>query len=161
MTIKELRKELQLTQTQVSEIVNIPLRTYKLYENDPNKIGTMKYNHILSKLEELSFIDEEHGVLSLDKIEEVVEKVLDNYDVNFCYLFGSYAKGTANEKSDIDLLIDTKVTGLEYFGLIEELRESLKKVVELLNIDQLHDNKVLMTEILKYGIKIYDRKEEW
>ena len=160
MTIKELRKELQLTQTQVSEIVNIPLRTYKLYENDPNKIGTMKYNHILSKLEELSFIDEEHGVLSLDKIEEVVEKVLDNYDVNFCYLFGSYAKGTANEKSDIDLLIDTKVTGLEYFGLIEELRESLKKVVELLNIDQLHDNKVLMTEILKYGIKIYDRKEE-
>ena len=161
MTIKELRKELQLTQIQVSEIVNVPLRTYKLYENDPNKIGSMKYNHILSKLEELCFIDEEHGILSLDKIKEIIKIVLDKYDVNFCYLFGSYAKGTATEKSDIDLLIDTKVTGLEYFGLIEDLRESLKKVVELLNIDQLYNNKVLMTEILKYGIKIYDRKEGW
>ena len=73
MTIKELRKELQLTQIQVSEIVNVPLRTYKLYENDPNKIGSMKYNHILSKLQELSFIDEEHGVLSLDKIKEIIK----------------------------------------------------------------------------------------
>ena len=46
MTIKELRKELQLTQIQVSEIVNVPLRTYKLYENDPNKIGSMKYKPV-------------------------------------------------------------------------------------------------------------------
>lgn len=161
MTIKELRKELKLTQAQVAEIVNVSLRTYKIYENDPNKKNTIKYNYILTKLEELNYVDEEHGILKLDKIIKVVGKVLDNYDVNFCYLFGSYAKGTANEKSDIDLLVDTNTTGLQYFGLIEDLRKTLKKVVELLNIKQLCNNEVLMTEILKYGIKIYDRKKEW
>ena len=36
-------------------------------------------------------------------------------------------KNKAKPSSDIDLLIDTKVTGLDYFGLIEELRQALHK----------------------------------
>ena len=54
MTIKELRTSMNLTQVQVSKITNIPLRTYKLYENDESKVGTIKYNYIINKLERLT-----------------------------------------------------------------------------------------------------------
>ena len=70
-------------------------------------------------------------------------------------MFGSYAKGKANEQSDVDLLISTNVTGLEFFGLIEELREKLHKKVDLLDDRQLINNLDLLREILKDGIKIY------
>ena len=75
--------------------------------------------------------------------------------MDFCYLFGSYAKDTANESSDIDLLISTELTGLEFFGMVEELREALHKKVDVLNVSQLKDNIELTKEILKDGIKIY------
>ena len=70
-------------------------------------------------------------------------------------LLGSYAKDTANESSDIDLLISTELTGLEFFGMVEELREALHKKVDVLNVSQLKDNIELTKEILKDGIKIY------
>lgn len=86
---------------------------------------------------------------------KVCNLVFSSYEVNFCYLFGSYAKGKANETSDIDLLISSNVTGVKFFGLIEELREQLKKKVDLLDILQLNNNQTLLQEILKDGIKIY------
>ena len=70
-------------------------------------------------------------------------------------LFGSYAKDKANEKSDVDLLISTKTSGLKFYGLVERLREELKKKVDLLNVNQLENNTTLLNEILKEGIKIY------
>ena len=36
-SIKELRNQIGLTQSEVSDITGIPIRTYKNYENDPNK----------------------------------------------------------------------------------------------------------------------------
>ena len=78
-----------------------------------------------------------------------------NYDIEYCYLFGSYAKGKASNISDVDLFVSTSVTGLRYFGLIEQLRERLKKKVDLLNFNQIKDNTEVLNEILKDGIKIY------
>ena len=39
------------------------------------------------------------------KIEEIISKIIRNYDPDKIILFGSYAKGTANEDSDLDLII--------------------------------------------------------
>ena len=78
-----------------------------------------------------------------------------HYEVKFCYLFGSYAKGKETPVSDVDLLISTDVKGLKFYGLVEELRVALKKKVDVLDINQLKDNLELTEEILKDGIKIY------
>ena len=110
---------------------------------------------MMDKLSEYGFIDEEHGVLTLDQIKNTCINVFKNYEVDFCYLFGSYSKCKANEKSDVDLLISTNVTGIKFFGLVEELRENLKKKVDLVDIHQLNNNETLIKEILKDGIKIY------
>ena len=155
VTIKELRKSLGLTQKEVAQIVKIPLRTYKNYENDSDKMISIKYEYIQKTLEEYGRIDEEKGVLTLERIKNVIHSVLKNYEIEYCYLFGSYAKNSANEKSDVDLLISTKISGLEFFGLVEELRNTLKKKIDLLTLDQLKDNQALLNEILKDGIKLY------
>ena len=155
MTLKELRIEKGLTQSQCANFLGIPLRTYSRYENDENKKNNIKYQFMMDKLSEYGFIDEEHGVLTLDQIKNTCINVFKNYEVDFCYLFGSYSKCKANEKSDVDLLISTNLTGIKFFGLVEELRENLKKKVDLVDIHQLNNNETLIKEILKDGIKIY------
>ena len=123
MTLKELRVSKELTQKEVASIIGISLRSYKEYENDSSKVNTLKYKYIYNELSKIGYIDEEHWLLKIDDIKKIVSEVLSNYDVDYCYLFGSYAKNKANELSDVDLLISTKITGLSYFGLIEELKQ--------------------------------------
>ena len=155
MNLKELRKEKKMTQQQVADLVGISLRSYKSYENEEGKIGSIKYNYIIEQLLKINFIDEEHGVLELADIIKKCAVVFAQYDVNFCYLFGSYAKGKATPSSDVDLLISANVTGLNFYGLVEELRTALRKKVDVLDINQLKDNLQLTQEIFKDGIKIY------
>ena len=155
MTLKELRAEKQLTQQQVADLVGISLRSYISYENDVKKAGTFKYKYIVEKLEEINPIDEEHGILEMEFIKRKCATVFKNYEVNFCYLFGSYAKDKATGTSDVDLLISTNVRGLKFYGLVEEIRSALHKKVDVLDLNQLRDNFELTKEILQDGIKIY------
>ena len=155
--IKELRKEKKLTQQQVAEMLGISLRSYKSYENDADKAGTLKYNYILDKLKAINPIDEENGILELEYIKEKCERVFAEYPIHYCVLFGSYAKGIAVETSDVDLLVSSDVRGLKFYGMVEKLRTTLHKKVDVLSLDQLKDNLELTDEILKDGIRIYGR----
>ncbi len=155
MNLKELRNEKKLTQQQVADLMGISLRSYKSYENDAEKDSTIKYNYIFEKLSAINPIDEEHGILEIEDIKEKCEEIFIKYDVQFCYLFGSYAKSMAKPTSDIDLLISSNTKGLQFYGLVEELRVALNKKIDALDINQLKDNIQLTQEILKDGIKIY------
>ena len=155
MNLKEIRINKKLTQNEAANILSVSVRSYKDYENKIEKTNTFKYKYLCEKLSTYNLIDEEHGVLSLEDIKEVINKVFSKYDINFCYLFGSYAKKTAGPQSDIDLLIDSNITGLNFYGLVEELRLALSKKIDLLKINQLENNQQLLKEIMKDGIKIY------
>lgn len=153
--LKDLRTEKKMTQQQVADLAGISLRSYKSYENEPEKEGTIKYNYIVELLGKTNVIDEENGILLQDDIIEKCKKVFENKKVNYCYLFGSYAKGKATETSDVDLLISTDIKGLKFYGLVEEIRNALHKKVDVLDVNQLKDNIALVEEILKDGVKIY------
>ena len=153
--LKQLRISKNLTQQMAAERMGISLRSYVSYENDKDKTNSIKYRFMLKELESINPVDEEHGLLSIDEIKKVCQKVFVKYKVNYCILFGSYAKGKATETSDIDLLISTEVTGLKFFGLAEQLREELHKKVDLLDRRQLAHNEELLDDILKEGIRIY------
>ena len=155
VNLKELRIEKKMTQQEVADLVGISLRSYKSYENDEEKQGTIKYNYIVEKLSKINQIDEETGILELEDIVRKCSKVFERYEVNFCYLFGSYAKGKASPVSDVDLLISTNVRGLKFYGLVEEIRTELHKKVDILDMSQLKENIDLTEEIFKDGIKIY------
>jgi len=156
MTLKEARLLNNLTQKDAAALLTISLRSYKEYETSDLKADTLKYRFLLEELLKHNTIDEEHGILTLEMIKERVKKVLDKYDVYFCYLFGSYSRNEATELSDVDLLIDSDITGLKFFGLIEELRVELCKKVDLIKINQLDNNQELLRNILKDGLKIYE-----
>ena len=155
MTLKELRKNKNLTQAKCAEYLGLPFRHYQNYENDGEKAGSIKYDYMVQKLESYGLIDESHGILTVGQIRDFCSEVFQKTDVEFCYLFGSYAKGKATEKSDVDLLISTPVTGIKFYDLVEALREGIKKEVDVLNLEQLQNNPELVNEILKDGIKIY------
>lgn len=153
--LKSIRLDKELTQQQAAGIVGISLRSYKSYENDLDKRGNLKYNYIYEKLSQINPIDEEHGIVDLEYISRKCSEIFDKYKINFCYLFGSYAKGKAKDDSDVDLLISTEIKGLKFFGLVEELRNSLQKKVDVIEVAGLKNNVELLEEILKDGIKIY------
>ena len=155
MTLKELRKEKGLTQAAAAKVVGVPMRTYVRYESDENKKETIKYRYIVETLQKYGVIDEEHGLLTIEKIQELCAPLFEEYGVKYAYLFGSYAKGKATEKSDVDLLVSMPVNGLAFYELIERLRRALNKKIDLLDETQLENNTALVKEILQDGIKIY------
>ena len=159
-TLKALRISKKLTQQQACELLGISLRSYKEYENNESKTNSLKYRSMVAELEKLVVLDEEHGKLTLDEIKAACKAVLDDYTVKYCILFGSYAKGTPTEQSDVDLLISTTATGLRFIGIGERLRERLSKRIDLLDLRQLHDNLPLVNELLKDGIRIYEQPQE-
>lgn len=155
MTLRELRLSKGLTQKQAAELCSVSLRSYITFENDESKTNTIKYKYLVSVLEQYGIIDETHGILTVDEIRTALEGAFEGYNVSYCYLFGSYSKGTATESSDVDLLISADVTGMKFFGLVEKVRDALHKKVDVLDPGQLKDNPDLLNEILKDGVKVY------
>ena len=155
MDLKSIRTSKGLTQVQAAQILGVSRRTYINYEIGKVKLPEVKRSFLLHTLEEYGRIDEEHGLLSIEQIKDACSRVFQEYGAEYCYLFGSYAKGKATEKSDVDLLVAMPLNGLKFFGLVEALREVVKKKVDVLDLSQLNNNATLVQEILKDGIKIY------
>ena len=155
MTLKELRLSKNLTQAEAAKILGVTRKTYYSYEQGSIDESSLKYKYIVNALEQVGLLDEEHGILTLEQIKGICGEVFKEYQVEYCYLFGSYAKGKATETSDVDLLVSTQTTGMAFFGLVETLREQLGKKIDLLDVAQLKNNTTLVQEILKDGIKIY------
>ncbi len=155
MNLKDIRLQSNLTQEEAAQLLGVTRRTYVNYEAGKIDESSLKYRYIVETLKNANLLDENHGILSIDQIKKICSEVFKNYSVDFCYLFGSYAKGKATEISDIDLLVAMPVDGMKFFELIEILREQLKKRIDLLDVAQLDNNPTLVKEILKDGIKIY------
>ena len=51
--------------------------------------------------------------------------------------------------------MSTSISGLAFIGLIEKLRSTLRKKVDLIRLSDLGDNEELLKEIMKDGVKIY------
>ncbi|MGI6377847.1 MAG: nucleotidyltransferase domain-containing protein [Bacilli bacterium] len=162
MNLREYRNSLGITIQTAADAVGVPLRTYKRYEYDENHGDILKRKSIINLLKSKYEITEDKGILSIDMIKNVTKSIFDKYadKIEFCYLFGSYAKGNPTDTSDIDLCISTSLTGLKFVGLIEELRISLHKKVDLLRFSDLKDNMDLLNEIMKDGVKIYEQQKE-
>lgn len=115
-------------------------------------------SEIGAKMFVIPLITEDKGLLNVDYIKKQLNILFsDQYKevVEFCYLFGSYAKGYAREKSDVDLCVSTSLKGLDFVGLSEDIRTLLHKKIDLIRFDTLKDNLELIKEIMKDGIKIY------
>lgn len=93
----------------------------------------------------------------LSEIEDILTPIFDSYSIRRVVLFGLLAKGSANDKSDIDLLVDSQSKGLSFVGLIEDLRNVLKREVDLLEVTHIEKGSPIDREIQLTGIMIYEK----
>lgn len=93
----------------------------------------------------------------LSEIEDILTPIFDSYSIRRVVLFGLLAKGSAIDKSDIDLLVDSQLKGLSFVGLIEDLRNVLKREVDLLEVTHIEKGSPIDREIQLTGIMIYEK----
>lgn len=103
-------------------------------------------------------------VYSISEIREIVAPIAQKYGVERVYLFGSYAKGTANPNSDVDLRIERgSLRGLfALSGLRIDLEEGLNKEVDLLttgSLDKEFLNRIKNDEVLIYDIQLFQESD--
>ncbi len=71
--------------------------------------------------------------LTIKQIAKIAVPILKRNGIKKAGIFGSYARGEAKKKSDIDILVQPPGgMGFEFFGLNLELEEKLGKKVDLL-----------------------------
>ncbi|MBQ9442705.1 MAG: nucleotidyltransferase domain-containing protein [Lachnospiraceae bacterium] len=92
---------------------------------------------------------------SIDSIQESLIPIFGRYNVRKAVLFGSYAKGTANERSDIDIFVDSGLRGLKFFGLLEDVTNALNRQVDLIDASQVDSGSRVLSEINNTGVLIY------
>ncbi|MBQ9377658.1 MAG: nucleotidyltransferase domain-containing protein [Schwartzia sp.] len=95
-------------------------------------------------------------MLTVAEIHDAVLPLAERYGLDRVFLFGSYARGDATEKSDVDFRIDRgKMRGFEFGGLYEDMKEALQKDVDIMTTKQLDEN--FLSAIRGEEILIYDR----
>ena len=95
--------------------------------------------------------------MSVDEIKKRLYPIFHNNEIERAVLFGSYAKGQASEKSDIDILIDSKgrLRGIDFFGVLDEISTALGLPVDLIEMSQVVNGGHIEKEIAETGVVLY------
>ena len=98
--------------------------------------------------------------LIMEIVQKYVEKICENYKIEAIILFGSYAKGTNNENSDIDIAIITDDFENDIFDEelnLMKLRRNIDTRIEphLIRIEDYKNAETpFIKEVIDTGIKV-------
>ena len=102
---------------------------------------------------------------TLSEIKAIVSRLARQYGAERIYLFGSYARGTATESSDIDLLIDTSGTNIKSLLSLSavycDLEDALHKSIDLITVSSLEQRPQMENDVrfrdtvLKERVNLY------
>ncbi len=94
--------------------------------------------------------------LSISDIKKKITPILKKYDIKKASIFGSVARGEQNRTSDLDLLVELgRPLGLDFVDLQMDVEKAVKRKVDLLTYDSIHQS--LKDMIIKDQVKIYER----
>lgn len=96
-------------------------------------------------------------IYSVDELKIRMLPIFIQYGIKRAVLFGSYSKGEASVKSDIDLLVDSGLKGLRFVGFVEALRASLDKDMDVFDVTHLETGTQINSEIKKTGVVLYEK----
>jgi predicted nucleotidyltransferase len=161
LMIKEARAEYRLTQKDLSEITDIPLRTIENWESGKRTPSPWVEKMVYSYLKQYpknqhGIITETKGIYEVNQIKDALLPLTLKYDINKIILYGSYAKGKQEPESDIDLVVDGNIRGIKFFGLLEDVNNVLVKPVDLIHLSQIDHNSEIYENVMK-GLVLYER----
>ena len=93
-------------------------------------------------------------IYTVSELRDTLNPVFAQYGVRSAVLFGSYSKGQATERSDVDLLVDSGLRGLAFFGLLESVVTALDVPVDMIDVMQLERGSLIDRESRKSGVQI-------
>ncbi|MFP4287223.1 MAG: helix-turn-helix domain-containing protein [Candidatus Izemoplasmataceae bacterium] len=96
-SLKAIRENLGLTQSDVSKLVGIPINTITNWEQETKTPNEWTINLLIDRImrdsyEKQTVVDESTGILSFLTIKKIVSNIAEKYDIERIYLFGSYVK---------------------------------------------------------------------
>lgn len=107
-------------------------------------------------------------IFTIEEVAKRIKPIAQEYQLNAVYLFGSYARNEATEKSDVDLLIDranSKIKGMfDMGGLYNDLCSILEKEVDLVTLQSLEQKSTktrtpwFVDNVIRERVKIYEPK---
>lgn len=97
------------------------------------------------------------GMYTLPQLKDLLTPLFSKHGIHEAVLFGSYTNGTATEKSDIDLLVDSGLHSLRFVGFFDELQGVLDKEIHLFDVSHIQVGSRLDFEIQQTGIIIYQQ----
>lgn len=90
-------------------------------------------------------------------IRKRLRPIFVKYGVSRAVLFGSVASGTDTDKSDLDLLVDSGLRGLEFVGFVEAVRQAIGMPVDVFDVTHIEKGSRIDQEIQATGITIYTK----
>ena len=98
-------------------------------------------------------------IYTVEEIKEILKQILKNIPVETAILFGSYAKNNPTKTSDIDILIDSngKIKGLKFYALIDIIKETFNKEVDVIEKSEIDKGSRIEKEIEKTGVVVYEK----
>ncbi len=94
-----------------------------------------------------------------ENLENIKQILIQETECTDIVIFGSFALGTQNKESDVDIAIRTKkeLSKKDIFIITQKLEQILKRDVDLIDLKQIQDG--FRYEILINGIAIYVKDE--
>lgn len=96
-------------------------------------------------------------IQTISDVKSVLIPIFERYDISRAVLFGSVAKGTATKKSDLDLLVDSRLRGLKFVGFMEAIRQAVGMPVDVFDVSHIEQGSLIDQEIRSSGVVIYER----
>lgn len=96
-------------------------------------------------------------IYTVEQLKEQLLPVFKNNGIKRAVLFGSYGKGRATKKSDVDLMVDSGLKGLRFVGFIEDVRAAVDKDVDVIDIAHVEKGSEIDLEIKRTGVVVYEK----
>jgi len=98
-------------------------------------------------------------IYKIDEIKEKLHPVFSAAPVYRAVLFGSYAKGLATGRSDVDIVIDSRgeLININFYGLLGGVTDALNKDIDMFEVSEIRDGSRISNDIKNEGIVLYER----
>ena len=97
--------------------------------------------------------------MTLDELRKAAQPACREFGVSRLDVYGSTARGSANDSSDVDLLVEfndpSRSPAKRFFGLLHHLEDALGCEVDLLTVNGLR-NPYFKRRVLEERVPIYE-----
>lgn len=156
MCHKNSNEPIFVTKNGVSDLVIMTSEKYDSMSGN-NDYSFNSNDSSINDSELIKYINDRDSkkLYTIAELKQTLFPIFKKHKVKKAVLFGSYVKGTADTRSDIDLVVDTDLKGLKYFGLLGEVSDALRFPVDLILKDSIKKGSKFEKEIANTGVTIY------